>query len=143
GRTITFTYTAAAGGINNGSVTLVVPAGWSAPSITGANAGYTTSSAGTLTVSSQTITVSALTLAAGNTFTITYGSTGGGGPGATVTSSTGAQTWQAQDKSTSAGSLTNLASSPSITVNAADGSGTLTTPTSAVALGPTGNTITF
>ena len=46
GRTITFTYTAATGGINNGSVTLVVPAGWSAPSTTGANAGYSTSSAG-------------------------------------------------------------------------------------------------
>ena len=48
GRTITFTYTAATGGINNGSVTLVVPAGWSAPSTTGANAGYTTASSGTV-----------------------------------------------------------------------------------------------
>src|SRR5207245_2400473 len=128
---------------SNGTVTLVVPSGWSAPSTTGANAGYTTASAGTLSVSSQTITVSSLTLAGGSTFTITYGSTAGGGPGATATSSTGAQTWQAQAKSTSAGSLTNLASSPSITVNAADGSGTLTTPTSVVALSSTGNTITF
>ena len=50
GRTITFTYTAATGGISNGSVTLVVPAGWNAPSTTGANAGYSTSSSGTLTV---------------------------------------------------------------------------------------------
>ena len=143
GRTITFTYTAATGGINNGSVTLVVPAGWSAPSTTGANAGYSTSSAGTLAVAGQTITVSSLTLAAGNTFTIVYGSTGGGGPGATATSSTGAQTWQAQEKSTSAGSLANLGASPSITVYAADGSGTLTTPTTSVPFASTGNTLTF
>src|SRR6185312_9049645 len=76
GRTITFTYTAATGGINNGSVTLVVPTGWSAPSTTGANAGYSTSSAGTLAVAAQTITVSSLTIAGGSTFTITYGDTG-------------------------------------------------------------------
>ena len=94
--------------------------------------------------SSQTITVSSLTIAGGSTFTITYGDTGGGGPGATATSSTGAQTWQAQEKSTSAGSLANLGSSPSITVYAADGSGTLhhsarrTSPAS-----QTGRTITF
>ncbi|MGZ4422412.1 MAG: beta strand repeat-containing protein, partial [Gaiellaceae bacterium] len=143
GRTITFTYTAATGGINNGSVTLVVPAGWSAPSTTGANAGYTTASSGTVSVASQTITVSSLTLAGGATATITYGSTASGGPGATATSSTGAQTWQAQEKSTSAGSLTNLGASPSITVYAADGTGTLTTPTSVVSASQTGRTITF
>jgi hypothetical protein len=101
------------------------------------------SSAGTLTVSGQTITVSSLTLGGGSTFTIVYGNTGSGGPGATATSSTGAQTWQAQEKSTSAGSLTNLGSSPSVTVNAADGSGTLTTPTSSVPFASTGNSLTF
>ncbi|HXE93949.1 MAG TPA: hypothetical protein VN544_09140, partial [Gaiellaceae bacterium] len=143
GRTITFTYTAATGGINNGSVTLVVPAGWSAPSTTGANAGYTTASSGTVSVAAQTITVSSLTIAGGSTFTITYGDTGSGGPGATATSSTGAQTWQAQEKSTSAGSLANLGSSPSITVYAADGTGTLTTPTSVVSASQTGRTLTF
>src|SRR5439155_167080 len=136
-------YTAPAGGISSGSVTLDVPSGWSAPSTTGSNAGYTTASSGSVSVSSQTITVSSLTLTAGTTFTITYGSTAGGGPGATATSSTGAQTWQAQDKSTSAGSLANLGSSPSITVNAADGSGTLTTPTSVVSASQTGRTLTF
>src|SRR5205807_8085216 len=139
GRTITFTYTAAAGGISNGSVTLVVPSGWSAPSTTGANAGYTTATAGTVSVSLQTITVSSLTLAGGSTFTITYGSTAGGGPGATATSTTGAQTWTTQEKSTANGSLTDIASSPSITVYAADGAGTLTSGTSTVALGSTGN----
>ena len=143
GNTITFTYTAAAGGISNGSVTLVVPAGWTAPSLTGSNPGYTTASTGTVAVASQTITVSSLTVAGGSTFTITYGSTAGGGSGATATSSSGAQTWQAQARSTSGGTLTNLASSPSITVLAADGSGTLTTPTGSVNSASTGNTITF
>ncbi|HEY8792950.1 MAG TPA: hypothetical protein VIL96_08715, partial [Gaiellaceae bacterium] len=143
GNTITFTYTAAAGGMNNGSITLVVPAGWTAPSITANNAGYTTSSAGTLAVASQTITVSSLTLAGGATMTITYGDKSSGGPGATATASTGAQTWQAQQKARSTGTLTNLGSSPSITVNAANGSGTLTTPTTNVSASQTGRTITF
>src|SRR6185436_11471342 len=143
GRTITFTYTAPTGGISNGSVTVAVPSGWSAPSTTGANAGYSTSSAGTLSVAGSTITVASLTLAAGNTFTITYGSTASGGPGATATSTTGAQNWTTQEKSTSNGSLANIASQPSITVYAADGSGTLTTGTSTAAIGSTGNTITF
>src|SRR5438093_8986364 len=75
--------------------------------------------------------------------TITYGSTAGGGAGATATSSAGAQTWQAQEKSTSGGSLTNLGASPSITVLSGDGSGTLTTPTGAVNTASSGNTITF
>src|SRR5205807_3802608 len=62
GRTVTFTYTAATGGVSNGSVTLAVPSGWSAPSTTGSNAGYTTASSGTVTVSGQTITISSLTI---------------------------------------------------------------------------------
>ncbi|MHB1243941.1 MAG: hypothetical protein ACYC1P_11185, partial [Gaiellaceae bacterium] len=82
GNTITFTYTAATGGMRDGSVTLVVPTGWSAPSTTGTAAGFTTSSTGTVGVVGQTITVSGVTRIAGATFTITYGSTGGGGPGA-------------------------------------------------------------
>ena len=89
GNTITFTYTAAAGGMNNGSLTLVVPAGWTAPSTVSNNAGYTTASTGTVSVASQTITVSSLTLAGGATMTLTYGNKSGGGSGATATASTG------------------------------------------------------
>src|SRR5690348_2608125 len=96
GRTITFTYTAATGGMLNGSITLAVPAGWSAPSTTASNAGYTTASTGTLGVAGSTVTVSNVTLASGATMTITYGSTAGGGAGATAPSSTGAQTWTVQ-----------------------------------------------
>src|SRR4029453_9241603 len=79
----------------------------------------------------------------GNTFTITYGSTASGGPGATATSTTGAQNWTTQEKSTSNGSLANIASSPSITVYAPDGAGTMTTGTSGVSGSQTGRTITF
>ena len=144
GNTLTLTYTAATGGMRNGSVTLVVPAGWSAPSTTGAAAGYTTASTGTVGVAGQTITVSGVTLTATSTLTVTYGSTALGGPGATATATTGAQTWQAQQRSSSvSGSLVNLGASPSVTVNAADGSGTLTTPTTNVAAGSAGNTLTF
>ena len=41
GNTETFTYTAATGGTSNGSVTVVVPAGWNAPSTTAGNPGNT------------------------------------------------------------------------------------------------------
>src|SRR5205823_5924539 len=143
GRTVTFTYTAGAGGISSGSVTLAVPSGWSAPSTTGSAAGYTTASSGTLSVSGSTITVSSLTLAAGSTLTITYGSTASAGPGATATSSTGSQTWTTQEKSSGNGSLTDIASQPSITVYAADGSGTMSSGTSVVSASQTGRTTTF
>src|SRR5206468_10074514 len=140
GRTVTFTYTAASGGMQNGAITIVVPAGWSAPSTTTNAAGYTSASTGTVSVASQTITVSNVTLAGGATMTITYGNTGSGGPGATATSSTGAQTWQAQQKARSTGTLTNLGSSPSITVYAADGAGTMGASISAVSASQTGRT---
>ena len=116
GNTITFTYTAAAAGILNGAVTLVVPSGWSAPSLTGPAAGFTTSSVGTVGVGGQTITVSGVTLSGGGTLTIVYGSKASSGPGAKAPSTAGAQIWQSQERSVLGGLLTNLASSPSITV---------------------------
>ena len=116
GNTVTFTYTAATGGLTNGAVTFDVPTGWSAPSTTGSAAGYTTSSAGTVSVAGRTVTVGSLTLGGGGTVTITYGSTASGGSGADAPTVSGAQTWSAQQKSTSGGTLTNLATSPSITV---------------------------
>src|SRR5439155_21793622 len=92
------------------------PGGWSAPSPTGANPGYTTANTGSLSVSGQTITVSSVTLAGGATMTITYGSTASGGPGATAPVTAGAQSWTTQERSSAGGTLTNLAASPSITV---------------------------
>ena len=142
GNTITFTYTAATGGMTNGSVSIDVPASWSAPSTTGSNAGYT-STLGTVGVAGQTITVSGLTLAAGATVDIVYGSTASGGPGATASATLGAVTWQVKQRSTNVGTLANLGSSPSITQNAPDGSGSLSPSPSTVGYGTAGNTITF
>ena len=116
GHVITFTYTAATGGVSSGGVHLTVPSGWSAPSTTGTSAGYTTASTGTVSIDGQTIVVLGVTLAAGATLTITYGSKAAKGPGATATTGIGAATWIATEKSTSGGTETTLAKSPVITV---------------------------
>ena len=85
GHAITFTYTAATGGVSGGGVHLTVPAGWSAPSTTGTSAGYSTASTGTVSIDGQTIVVLGVTLAAGATLTINYGAKAAKGPGATAT----------------------------------------------------------
>ncbi|HEY5059098.1 MAG TPA: Ig-like domain-containing protein [Gaiellaceae bacterium] len=143
GNTVVFTYTVAAGDTSSGGIKLTIPAGWSAPSTTSSAAGFTTSNAGTLTVGARVVTVANVTLTAGSTVTITYGDTSLGGPGATATAVVGVQTWQLQDRATAGGVFTNLGSSPSITVNAANGSGTLTASTGNVSASQTGQTITF
>jgi hypothetical protein len=143
GNTLTFTYTAAAGGLNSGEVDVVVPSGWSAPSTTSSAAGYSTSSSGTLTVSSSTIQVTALTLTGGATCTIVYGSTAGTGPGATASSSSGVAVFTTSEKSTSGGSLTSLSSTPVVMVSALDGSGSMTVSPTSANVGSTGNTLTF
>jgi len=116
GNTISFTYTAAAGGMSNGSVAVRVPPGWSAPSTTGTSAGFSTASTGTLSTSGQTIIVSGVTLAGGATLTVTYGATGGGGPGATAPNVHASQLWRGAQASTP-GSRTVLASSPMISLS--------------------------
>jgi len=116
GHEITFTYTAAAGGVSNGGVHLTVPAGWSAPSTTGTSAGYTTASTGAVSVDGQTIVVLGVNLAGGASLTIDYGAKSAKGPGATATTSVGAATWTTTEKSTSGGAETTLAKSPVITV---------------------------
>ena len=93
-------------------MTLVVPSGWSAPSTTGSAAGFTTASTGTVAVSAQTITVSGVTVSAGNIHH-RLRQHGQLRTGRHRSLDLGAQTWQAQEKSTSGGTLTNLASSPS------------------------------
>jgi len=128
-----FTYKAA-GGLSGGEVDIAVPSGWTAPTASNA-AGCTTVSAGTLGFSGQTIKVSGLTLAANTTLTVTYGATGAPcttNDKATATATTGAQTWQGQEKSTGGGTLTNISPSPSITVDAP----TITSPTAASPCNP-------
>ena len=153
GNTETFTYTeTAAGGMNDGAVQITVPAGWSAPSTSATDAGYTSSSTGTVNTdaTARTITVSGVTLDQGDTLTVTYGDKSQGGPGADaapatlMTGGSGPVTWSASQQSTSGGTLHALASSPSVTItNAPDGSGTLTVSPTSVVAGTTGNTLTF
>jgi hypothetical protein len=113
GNTIAFTYTADAGGLTNGALTLTVPTGWSAPSLTHTAAGYTTADHGTVSVSGRKITVSGLTLSMGDTVEIDYGvmtpGPGATAPGAPLNTT---QDWPAQEKSTVGGTLTALAANP-------------------------------
>ena len=142
GNTIVFTFTAPVGGVNGGEVTITAPSGWSQPSTTSSAPGDVTSSAGTVSVNGQAFTVSGLTLTVGQQVTITYGDQTSG-PGATASSTVGAQKWLTQERSSSTGTFKLLSASPSITVNAADGSGTMTSPTAAVRQLSNGNTIVF
>jgi len=118
GNKLTFTYTAAkgfayngpggskqstAGGLSDGSLTLTVPSGWSVPSTSSTAAGYTTASCATtvpptctVAVSGRNITVSGLSLTAGQTVKVIYGAK----TGATAPSTTGKQTWVAQEQAT-------------------------------------------
>jgi len=142
--TVTLAYSPGAGGIDNGAVSVQVPDGWSTPTTTTqTDPGYVTASAGTVSTSGQTITISDLTLT-GNAVVIKYGSRAGGGPGAIAPAATGSQTWTTTARSSANGTNTALAAgSPQVTVFAADGSGTLTTPTATVGKGSTGNSISF
>lgn len=123
GNALTFTYTAATGGMSNGEVDVAVPASWvsdggSAPQTTSSSgAGYTTASGGggTVSVSGSTISVTGVTLSGGSTLTITFGS---GSGLVTAPSAAGSPySFAGTEKSLSSGSLTALASSPTVTVN--------------------------
>lgn len=133
--TLTETYTAAAGGLSGGSLTITVPTGWTAPNTTSGSAGYVTSTAGSVSTSGQVITVSGLTMPSGGTFGVTYGA--GGGSNAAVTSSTaGTASFVTMEKSTTTGTLTKLTTSPSVNLTlAADGSGTATASPSSTTVG--------
>jgi Divergent InlB B-repeat domain len=145
---VTFTYTAAAGGVNDGSLALLVPSGWTTPSTSGGAAGglggtcgaangYTTSSA----IGGTEVATTGVTLDSGRQCTIEYGIVGSD-PGDTAPSTPGTSTFTAQEASSSSGSLTDIASSPAVEVSS-DGTGTMTmSPTSTVA-SSTGNTLTF
>lgn len=143
GNTISLVYVAAKGGMINGTVKVAVPAGWSAPSTTGSDPGYSTSSTGSLSFLGQTITVSGLTLAAGQKVTIVYGSKASAGSGASAPAASSDDPWTTQERSTTGGTFTNLASQPVVSVLSANGSGTMTSSPVSVAHSTTGNAITF
>jgi len=93
--TLTFTYTAPAGGISSGELELAVPLGWSAPSTTGTQDGYTVSGCGKLTVSGSDVELTGVSLSAKKTCTIVYGDKAGGGTGAKAQASPGTATFNA------------------------------------------------
>lgn len=125
GQTLTFTYTAATGGLNNGEVDITVPSGWTAPTTANA-AGCTTVGAGVGAVSigaGQVIQVTGVNLAGGASLTVTYGATSGGscapGDGVVAPSTSGSSTFSTTEKSTSGGALTAISSSPDVSVSSA------------------------
>ncbi|MFL5823202.1 MAG: beta strand repeat-containing protein, partial [Solirubrobacteraceae bacterium] len=144
GQTLAFTYTSGVS-LANGEVSVAIPSGWSTPSTTGADPGYTTTdcAGGHVNVFGNSIHVTGITMGAGQSCSINYGATSSDGPGATVTAAVGAAQFNAQERSSGSGSLTDLASSPHSTVYAQDGSGTLTAAPGFVADGSGGNTLTF
>jgi hypothetical protein len=144
GNTVTFSFTTAVA-MSSGEVTIAVPSGWSAPSGTGASPGFTTTNCGggSVGVSGNTIQVTGITAGSGTTCSIVYGDTSAGGRGATATSSPGVSAFVAQEKSSSAGTLAALATSPSVTVFAPDGSGTMTAGPTFAPVGSSGNTVTL
>jgi hypothetical protein len=116
GNTLTFTYTAPAGGMVNGALSLDVPDGWPDPSTSGSAPGYFVTNIGTKSTVGRTLIVSGVTRSEGQTVVITYGARAGGGPGATAPTAAGLQSWVAKSKMLASGSLAQLASSPAVNV---------------------------
>jgi len=137
GRTLKFTYQAASGGMSGGTVTLVVPSGWTAPQTTHASgAGYVTTSAGTVAANGHTITVSGLSLATGQVVHFTYAN-------ATASSTVGPETWVAKERSVATGVPSALASSPQLVVYGKDGAGAATPSPRSVVHKAKGKTLAF
>ena len=70
------------------------------------------------TFNGSTISISAISLTAGQTITVTYGS-GGGTSGATAPSSAGVNTFTTQSRISDTGTLTNITTSPTVTLSVA------------------------
>jgi hypothetical protein len=143
GNTFAFTYTVAAGGLNDGQIEIVVPPEWPVPSTTATDGGYATSTCGTLGSSGQTIDVSGVTLSAGSTCTITYGDQSGGGPGATAPTPPGRYAFSAKDASSQQGTPATLASSPAVDIPSADGVGTESVGPASVMAASSGDSLSF
>ena len=125
GNSFTFSFAAGTGiNMDGGEVTLVIPSGWTTPqTTTSSSAGYISLtsnptnkfSIGTISGSGPwTIPINCAP-GAGNdpTFVLTYA---GGGNKVTAPSSAGTYTFTTQQKSSGGGTLTNIATQPTITV---------------------------
>lgn len=133
--TLSFTYTAAAGGTNEGELQVAVPAGWSPPSTSLTAPGFTTSSCGGVTALGATITVQGIDLRSEGSCTLVYGSTVGAGPGATVGTALGEATFGTTERSASSGTLTALATSPALSLIQASSVTTLSRSAPSVTFG--------
>ena len=108
--TLRFTYTAGAAGLSpSGEVTVVVPAGWTAPSPARRQAGYTSASGGRLTVADRQIAVTGVTLRPGRQLVITYAA--GSAPRVS-----GLDTFLARERPSGTATLAALTRSPAVTV---------------------------
>jgi hypothetical protein len=143
GNTLTFNYTTASGGMSNSTVTVTVPAGWPLPSTTGNDPGFAKTNVGALAIDDRTIVVSGVNRAGGEVVQINYGAKSGGGTGATAPAGGASQSWTSKQKTLNSGTLTELASSPAISVLSPDGDGTMTVLPTSVTHGSTGNTLVF
>ncbi len=137
--TLMFTYTPPEGAtLTSGEIDVQVPPDWSQPSANSADPGYVMVSGGTGTnslsvpsgpvVGPWQIQITDVTLASGQTLTVKYGDTSGGGPGVVAPPNGGPSTFAANQKATSAGTLKVLTPSPQVIIKgpAADGSGSIT-----------------
>ena len=115
GDPLTFTYTAATGGMQDGALSLTVPSGWTLPSA-GPVSGYAdvTASQGSVSVGGSVIAVRGVMLAAGQSMTITYGADR---YTATAPTAPGTDTFTAAEASTATEAFANLAVSPVVTVS--------------------------
>lgn len=145
GNTVTFVYTAPARPLADAALTITVPPGWSPP-VALDQQGCTTSTAGSVSTTGQTITVSDLALTAGAQVRVIYGATAAGpcgaGDGATAPSVAGAPVWQGVLMAADSAPA-SLPASPTIDVDAVDGSGTLMAAPATAAAGSTGNALVF
>jgi Invasin, domain 3/Bacterial Ig-like domain (group 1) len=132
--TLTFTYTAATGGTLGGVLRLTAPAGWPAPTALNTTVSYSGGS-GTVAYALQNVNFSAVTLAAGATVTIVYSPT--------IPSVGTSGAWKAFEGSVGVSFTPLTAGSPTTTINAADGSGSISSSTSLVTAGSTTNTLAF
>jgi uncharacterized repeat protein (TIGR02543 family) len=110
---LTFTYTATGGPLNNGTIEFANPPGWSLSYPVATTCGYPTSGGVSLALSTD-VEITGVTLAAGASCTITYGTD----KDAQAPSSATTSTFSASEASTSSGTLTNLATSPVVNVKA-------------------------
>ncbi len=148
--THTFSFTAPVGGLNNGTVSIAIPATWGDPQpVSNTSPNYTTSSTGAIAWSSgtRTLSVSGVTLAAAGTLTVVYGNTSGGahnGAAAVAGTTAGASAFTTTENSSSSSPMVALAASPTVTVDAGAASDfSLTaTPASIVAGTPGSVTVT-